>query len=158
MKTNKKAIYRFILFFVLNFGALALGGLFTNKGISSDWYVNAVKAPWTPPGWVFGAAWTLIMICFSFYMTYLWSVAKNKKFLIGLFSLQWIFNVGWNPIFFYYHNAFAGLFVIIGLTLIITFFMISYWSELKLKSIFVIPYFIWLLIATSLNAYMVFYN
>ncbi|QLH45180.1 MAG: tryptophan-rich sensory protein [Bacteroidota bacterium] len=24
-------------------------------------------SPWTPPGWVFGFAWTLIMVCYSFF-------------------------------------------------------------------------------------------
>ncbi|MDH3796458.1 MAG: tryptophan-rich sensory protein, partial [Flavobacteriaceae bacterium] len=64
-------VLRLIVFLVLNFGALALGSLFTNMGISSDWYSELSKAPWTPPGWVFGAAWTTIMLCFSVYMAIL---------------------------------------------------------------------------------------
>jgi tryptophan-rich sensory protein len=54
-----------LLFFILNFAALAVGGLFTGSGVSSEWYQNLDKAPWTPPGWVFGAAWPFIMICFG---------------------------------------------------------------------------------------------
>jgi tryptophan-rich sensory protein len=50
--------YRLIIFLALNFAALAIGGLFTSKGVSSDWYAGIAKAPWTPPGWAFGAAWT----------------------------------------------------------------------------------------------------
>ena len=61
-------VLRVIIFLVLNFAALGLGGLFTSKGVPSDWYQHLNKAPWTPPGWAFGFAWTLIMICFSFYM------------------------------------------------------------------------------------------
>lgn len=29
-------VFRLIIFLVLNFGALAIGGLFTSKGVSSD--------------------------------------------------------------------------------------------------------------------------
>ena len=45
-------IYRLIAFLLLNFGALAIGGFFTGKGVTSDWYADLLKAPWTPPGWV----------------------------------------------------------------------------------------------------------
>jgi len=151
-------IYRLIIFLAVNFSALAIGGLFTSKGVPSDWYVSIAKAPWTPPGWVFGTAWFTIMICFGVYMAYLWPVIENKNILIGLYAVQWILNVGWNPTFFYYHNVLAGLLLICGLTALIGFFLFFYWPELKLKSTLILPYFIWLLIATSLNGYIFFKN
>lgn len=156
---KKNLIYRISLFLLLNFTALALGGIFTGNGVSSEWYNDLAKAPWTPPGWVFGAAWTTIMICFSFYMAYLWPLAGEKKnFILGLYIVQWILNIGWNPMFFYFHNTLTALFLITGLTLLVGFFLINYWTELKFKSAFILPYFIWLLIATSLNGYIVLNN
>ena len=151
-------IYRLIIFFVLNFGALALGGLFTGKGASSDWYAGLAQAPWTPPGWVFGAAWTTIMVCFSIYMAYAWTSVENKPLLLGLYITQLILNISWNPIFFYYHNVLAGLLVISLLTVIVGFFLFYYWSDLRLKSALIIPYFVWLMIATSLNGFIWFRN
>ena len=93
-------IVRLIIFLALNFGALALGGFFTSKGVPSEWYIELNKAPWTPPGWVFGAAWSFIMVCFGVYMAYLWPATDNKNLLLGLFILQLILNIGWNPTFF----------------------------------------------------------
>jgi len=153
-----KMTYRLIVFLLINFGALAIGGFFTGKGVPSDWYAGLVKAPWTPPGAIFGIAWTTIMICFSVYMAYLWPIIDNKNVLVALFIVQWILNVVWNPTFFYYHNVLGGLFLIIGLTLLIGFILFYYWSELKFKSILILPYFIWLIIATSLNAYIFLKN
>lgn len=47
----------FGLFFIINFGALGLGALLMDSSpIENEWYVQLNKAPWTPPGWVFGAA------------------------------------------------------------------------------------------------------
>lgn len=151
-------IVRIVISLLINYAALAIGGFFTGKAVSGDWYTNLNKAPWTPPGWVFGFAWTTIMICFSFYLAYLYPIVANKKLLIGLFILQWILNVSWNPVFFYFQNAGLGLVVIVLLTLLIGLFLFYFWSDLGFKSLLLLPYFIWLLIATSLNAYILFMN
>lgn len=151
-------IKRILIFLLLNFGALAIGGLFTGEGVPSDWYLNLNKAPWTPPGWMFGVSWTTIMICFSIYMAYLWQDVVNRKLVFRLYILQWILNVSWNPLFFYFHSIFIALVIISILTLLVGFFMYKYWIVMKLKSGLLLPYFIWLLIATSLNGYIYFNN
>jgi len=151
-------LYRLIVFLLINFTALAIGGIFTGKGVPSDWYANLIKAPWTPPGWVFGFAWTTIMICFSIYLAYLWPSAENKNLLIFLLVIKWLLNIGWNPTFFYFHNARVGLLLITALTILIGFIMIRYFPDLKSKSILILPYFIWLIIATSLNGYILLKN
>ena len=151
-------LYKILIFLLINFAALGIGGLFTSKGVPSEWYTDLNKAPWTPPGWVFGFAWTTIMICFAFYMAYAWKTVANRNLLIGLFIVQWVLNVLWNPVFFKYNEVLMGLVVISSLTLLVGYFLLGYISELKLKSLLVLPYFIWLLIATSLNAYILLKN
>lgn len=151
-------VKRILLFLVLNFTALGIGGLFTGDGVSSDWYQNLDKAPWTPPGWVFGFAWTSIMVCFAIYMAYLIHSPLNRKRVVLLFSIQWVLNVSWNPIFFYSQNILVGMLCITLLTLLIMYLFFSYWKELQFKSIFLAPYLIWLFIATSLNAYILLFN
>lgn len=150
--------YRIFIFLIINFAALGLGSLFTSSGVSSDWYANLNKAPWTPPGWVFGAAWTTIMVCFSFYMSYAWQSSIAKNALIALFTLQWILNVSWNPVFFKYHQSLGGLIIILSLTILVGGFLFGYFNHLKYKSIFILPYFIWLIIASSLNAFIFLKN
>lgn len=149
---------RILLFLVLNFTALAVGGLFTGKGVSSDWYQNLNQAPWTPPGWVFGFMWTLIMICFAIYMAHLSTSKTNRKIIIVLYGIQWVLNVSWNPVFFHFQAVIAGLITISLLTILITYFLFRYKQELKLKSLLILPYFVWLCIATSLNAYILLNN
>lgn len=151
-------IPRLILFLALNFGALALGGIFAGQGAVSDWYDGLHKAPWTPPGWVFGFAWTTIMICFSIFMSMAWEKINNKKKFVLLFSIQWILNVGWNPSFFYYNNVLLGLIIICSLTLLIAYLLVDYYKTLGSLTFFLLPYLIWLCIATSLNGYILFMN
>jgi tryptophan-rich sensory protein len=147
-----------IVFLIINFGGLALGSYLMNDGPTSEWYANLDRAPWEPPGWVFGAAWTLIMICFSIYLTYLFSIRKSQHSII-VFSLAFMLNVSWNFIFFNQHLTKIALVNIIALTLIIIYFFISFGDEKlsKLKYL-LLPYIVWICIATSLNAYIVLYN
>lgn len=151
-------LYRLIIFLVLNFASIGLGSLLAGKGPRSEWYAALDKAPWTPPGWAFGVSWTVIMICFSIYLAYLWPVAENRKLLIGILIVHYILNLAWNPTFFYYHKMLAGLFVITALTLVVGFFLFYYWPYLQCKSLLVAPYLVWLAIATSLNAYILIKN
>ena len=149
-------IKRIILFAILNFGALAIGGLFTPSGLSSDWYLTLSKAPWTPPGWVFGFAWTFIMICLTIYMAI---ALKNKNGLLTKFYIvQLILNIIWTPTFFYFHYMTLSFVFIILLTSLIATMSIYFNKHNNCKSILLYPYLIWLCIATSLNWYTVFYN
>ncbi|MEO8762112.1 MAG: TspO/MBR family protein [Bacteroidia bacterium] len=145
---------------ILNFGALALGSIFTAKGVASDWYVNANQAPWTPPGIVFGIAWSAIMFCFSFYMTRIIDgVGSIKpKTIYIVFAIQLLLNVLWNPAFFYFHKASLALVLIISLLVTVTWFLVIGKKHSVVSMLLVLPYFLWLLIAISLNAYIVMAN
>jgi tryptophan-rich sensory protein len=147
-----------LVFLILNFGALGIGGFLMGGEVTGEWYQNVNKAPWTPPGWVFGAAWTTIMLLFSFYMASAWGQIENRNFLIGLFAFQWILNVAWNPVFFKFHQVALGLLLIMALTILVGYFLVGFWPQLRTKSLLILPYFIWLLIATSLNAYILVKN
>tara|TARA_B100000401_G_scaffold160976_1_gene107466 strand:- start:1964 stop:2437 length:474 start_codon:yes stop_codon:yes gene_type:complete len=155
---SKSSILYLIVFFALNFGALYIGALLSGEGAFSDWYQSSKKAPWTPDGWVFGAAWSFIMICFSFFMSICLIKVEHKKQLIGLFLVQWIINVMWNPTFFYFHNAVGGLVLILILTVLIGFIFINYLKTIKYYSLLILPYLLWLIIASSLNMYIVIFN
>jgi benzodiazapine receptor len=143
---------------VINFGGLALGSWLMDAGPTSDWYLNLNKAPWTPPGWVFGFAWTFIMLCFSWYLAELF-YNRGSRFLWLLYAFQVLLNVGWNWVFFNQHLITVGLLVIGLLTLVIFYYFITFRNDrLKYAKYLLLPYLIWLCIATSLNAYVVFNN
>ena len=150
-------VLRTIIFLLLNFAGLFLGGLFTGEGVPSEWYQNLNKAPWTPPVWVFGFAWTTIMICFSLFLSVLWKKIASIQFTT-LYSILLILNVSWNPLFFYFRWVFIALIVITFLTYMIGYTANKYKGEMRYYNLLLLPYFIWLIIATSLNVYIVIYN
>lgn len=131
------------------------------NGPQTDWYKSLNQAPWTPANWVFGAAWTSIMVFFSFYMTKLsFEYEFLDKKLLLLFMTQWVLNVSWNYFFFNHnqHLTDVGLIVITLLWLLIGYFTFEHLKKLKWITLLIIPYLIWMTIATSLNAYIVIYN
>lgn len=152
-----KFIKPFITFLIINFGALAIGSWLMNNGPQTEWYTSLNQAPWTPEGWVFGVAWTTIMLCFSIYMSYLNLKLPISKFA-ALFSVHFILNVIWNYLFFNQHLIAFGLITIVALTIVVATFLFKFKTELKAKTLFILPYFVWLCIATSLNTYIYLYN
>lgn len=153
-----KQIYYVLIFLIINFGGLAIGSSLMNNGPSSDWYLNLNKAPWTPPGWVFGVAWTTIMICFSIYLAKLFTSEKNKKTILIAFIIQFILNVSWNFLFFNQHLVFIALIGILLLTSLLFYFYFNLSKNIGKYKFLLLPYMIWLCIATSLNLYILLNN
>ncbi|QTD38535.1 tryptophan-rich sensory protein [Polaribacter batillariae] len=146
-----------ILFLIINFGGLAIGNWLMENGPMTDWYLNLNKAPWTPPGWVFGVAWTLIMICFSIYLGKLFSEENTQKTKL-VFLFQFILNVSWNYIFFNQHLVLFGLITITLLTSLLFYYFFKLSAKVKNYKYLLLPYMIWLCIATSLNLYVFIHN
>ena len=146
-----------ILFLVINFGGLAIGSWLMNNGPLTDWYTNLNRAPWSPPGFVFGIAWTLIMICFSIYLGKLFTIENTQKLKI-IFLFQFILNVSWNFIFFNQHLVLFAFITIVLLTslLFVYFFKLS--KNVGSYKYLLLPYMLWLCIATSLNLYILIHN
>tara|TARA_B100000780_G_scaffold63921_2_gene41704 strand:- start:4250 stop:4735 length:486 start_codon:yes stop_codon:yes gene_type:complete len=153
------------LFVLINFGALAIGSWLMNEGASSFWYKNLNRALWEPPGWVFGVAWTTVMLCFSIYLAFIikgleisFSIFNYKTDLFKLYLFHLLLNISWNYLFFNKHLIELALIDIIILTILMFYFLFKYFSVLKFKSILILPYCIWLIIASSLNFYIAIYN
>jgi tryptophan-rich sensory protein len=154
-----KKLLLFLAILAVNFGGLAIGGWFTGPGVQSDWYANLPQAPWTPPGWVFGAAWTVVMLGFSWFCFDVLRQTEGQSTLrnrwIKRLTVAWILNVGWNPLFFTLHWVGVALLEIILLCGTIVWLGIE--SKRQTggnRSLWGLPpYLIWLCIAISLNAY-----
>jgi len=152
-----KQIKLTLLFLMINFGGLAIGSWLMNNGPMTDWYTNLNQAPWSPPGWVFGVAWTLIMICFSIYLGHLFIRSYSLK-LTFIFFIQFILNVSWNYFFFNQHLILFGFIVIALLTSLLFYYFFKLSKKTSNYKYLLLPYMIWLCIATSLNLYILIHN
>ena len=132
----------------------------TNTYDNDIWYNSLKKAPWTPPNYVFGIIWPILYVLM---FISLFLITKNKKCsgfctAIILFFIQLFFNLIWTTIFFSLKMPKLALFDL-GLVIGFTLLTIKYFYKIsKLSSYLLLPYITWLLLAFSLNSYIVIYN
>ena len=144
---------KLFLFFILNFGALALGSYLMGEGPMGSWYTHLNKAPWTPPGWVFGAAWTLVMVCLSIFMNKALQFEALRTGILWIYGIQLALNILWNPLFFNLHWTGLALIEIITLVFVVGFMALKAKPYLPQATWLLTPYVAWLCIAITLNAY-----
>tara|TARA_B110000503_G_scaffold31562_2_gene51016 strand:- start:10882 stop:11343 length:462 start_codon:yes stop_codon:yes gene_type:complete len=152
-----KQLRNTLLFLILNFGGLAIGSWLMNGGPLSEWYTELNQAPWTPPGFVFGIAWTLVMFFFAVYLGKLSTVENTRKQTIAFF-IQFILNVSWNYVFFNQHRILFAFIILVLLTTLLFIYYFRGSKKLGNYKYLLIPYLIWLCIATSLNLYILVQN
>ncbi|MFN3917537.1 MAG: TspO/MBR family protein [Flavobacteriales bacterium] len=149
-------VLNYLLHAILFALALGIGSCFTNQGVDSLWYYQLKVAPWQPPGWFFGVAWMSIFFLFSISSG---MVLPAKKLLaINTVSLiywsQLILNVLWNYLFFYRRLTGFALVEIVVLTILVWLLAYNYFKLSTTAGLLFLPYFIWLVVATSLNGYI----
>ena len=124
-----------------------LSGMSVSVGDSS-WYMYLNKPSFNPPNWVFGPIWTLLYILMGIAAGKIW---HNQSMLQRtLFISQFILNVLWSPLFFYFHQI---LFALIDLCMLWAFLLALLFTVKKQTKIFILlfPYFIWVSFAGFLN-------
>jgi len=89
-----------------------------------------------------------------------WQIfAHNNTKLKWLWSIQLAVNAAWSWVFFGQHWVLIGLIDLAVLdVLILTMIVKCMKSQLKVAAILMIPYIVWLFIATSLNMFILFNN
>jgi len=144
-----------ILFLVINYGGLALGSFLMGNPATNEWYQLQDKAPWTPPGWVFGAAWFSIMLFYSIFLQQLLKISSiNTKNVKLLYGISVLLNICWNPLFFVHHWIVLSVIVLLALLFVLVLLARIALKQKPILILLILPYLIWMLIAISLNAYL----
>lgn len=145
---------RFLLVAGLNFGALLLGSILMGNPSENGWYQTVNKAPWTPPGWVFGAAWFTIMFLFSIFLTKALDLVEKRKQIVTIYVVHLVLNISWNPLFFRYHYVVLGMIILLLLASSLVFFSSLIAPYKRGLSLYLLPYLLWMFVALSLNGYI----
>ncbi len=138
----------------------ALGSFFTFSSVNG-WYTQIIKPVWTPPNWLFGPVWVTLYFLMGVALYLVWLEAgkgRDVKKAVWFFYAQLFLNAIWTPIFFGLHNIFLGLVDIVLLLIFVVWTMIEFRKINKMTFYLFIPYLLWLCLATSLNAGILFLN
>ncbi len=142
-------ILRLVIFIVIAFLPAIVGGLFG----PGDWYKGIVKPSWTPPGWVFGPAWTLLylLIGISGYLAWESSDGAQRNLAFAVFGVQLLLNALWSWIFFGLHQPGLALLEIVTLLAVIVLNIVLFLPISRAAGLVLIPYALWVSFATALN-------
>lgn len=146
---GKKALAFFILLII----AVQLSGSYFTFSSIQDWYPTLIKPFWNPPKWVFAPVWTILYlsIAVSGWVVFIQSTQLSKKAAFRWYGAQLFFNFLWSYLFFYLRCPLLGLVDIFLLIIALYATLHSFYSISKKASLLLVPYFVWVLYAASLN-------
>jgi translocator protein len=129
-----------------------LSGFLVSTGDFS-WYANITKPSFNPPNYIFGPVWSILYIFMGIVFGKIIKDFNNNKPLFYCFIIQFLLNLSWTPIFFYFHKIDLALINLILLWASIFIFLALSFNKRLLFWLFV-PYFIWVSFAGILNFYI----
>ncbi|TVZ52913.1 TspO/MBR family protein [Dokdonia sp. Hel_I_53] len=150
---SKDFLIRIILSVAICLLVGVLGALATQTTIDT-WFLGLNKPVWSPPNWVFGPVWITLYIMMGVAAAIVWNKGfyhKWVKIAMYHFGFQLILNALWSIIFFGFQEPFLALLDIIGL-LILLIFTIKWFKVVdKWAALLLVPYLLWIILATALN-------
>jgi tryptophan-rich sensory protein len=134
-----------------------LPGVFGGRFQPGPWYEALVKPAWTPPGWAFPVAWTVLYVLMG---VSLWLAlrAGAGRTAIAVFGLQLLLNGTWSWLFFGLQRPALALAEILVLWLLILASTVLFWRVRPLAGALLLPYLAWVGFAAVLNAALVRLN
>lgn len=143
---------KFVVSILMCQAAGTIGSLFTSSSIPT-WYATLNKPAFNPPNWIFAPVWIFLYILMgiSFYLIWIKSDVPNFGFLLSVFLFQLVLNVFWTIIFFGLKSPLYAFIEIIILWIMILICIISFYPVSKAASILLIPYILWVSLASILN-------
>ena len=155
-----KTLNRYGLTFLISVAVPVVVGLISALLIrgNTSVYDELLKPPLAPPPIVFPLVWTVLYvlmgICFALVLINrtpdnVSSVAEGVR----LYILSLILNFGWSIVFFNLRQLGASFVLVIGLLLTVAKTAVSYHKIYPPAAWLQLPYILWLLFATYLNAF-----
>jgi tryptophan-rich sensory protein len=130
---------------------LGAGGVMTSVG---PWYRQLPKPTWTPPEWIFGPAWTIILGLAAWAGVLGWTEAPDaaaRWTVIGLFAVNIVFHLLWSPLFFNLRRPDWALIEVPFLWLSVLALVVYLSTISALASWLLVPYLLWVAFAAYLT-------
>ncbi|WP_427004698.1 TspO/MBR family protein [Pseudarthrobacter sp. H2] len=157
-----------VLALLLFLGASALvaglGGLATASNVNG-WYATADKAPWSPPNWVFGPAWTVLYLAMAVAAWLVWRRRNGKsRAALTSYGVQLALNLLWTPVFFGLYTVlgtpalWTAFAIIVALAVAVATTVTLFGPISRAAGLLMLPYLSWVVFAASLNLWAALNN
>lgn len=150
---NVREIPKLILSVLIVFTAGALGTVATLPEITT-WYAQLAKPAWTPPDWAFGPVWSTLYVLIGVALFLVWRQGLDRRdvrYALLIFAIQLILNILWSVVFFGLHSLLGGFILILLLWIAIFANIIAFYVISRAAGLIMIPYLVWVSIASYLN-------
>ncbi|WP_281423278.1 TspO/MBR family protein [Rhizobium populisoli] len=148
---NEKLALGIFILIVVGMGALI--GLMIRPG---EWYASLTKPPFNPPNWVFGPAWMILYVLIAIAGWKTWKAEGLSGARMKIWYGQMILNWLWTPVFFGLHAMAFGLVIILGLLVVISYFLVR--TRDRVARLCFVPYALWVAFASTLNSSLLLLN
>jgi tryptophan-rich sensory protein len=151
LQINSATLKTFAIAFALSYLTAGIGAGLTELG---PWYFSLKHPEWKPPDPYFGVIWSTIFTLCAISGALAWQSAQgpnDKKRIILLFATNAFLNILWSAIYFKLQRPDYALFEVVFLWLSILFLIMGLWRINKKAVMLLIPYWVWVSIATVLN-------
>ena len=130
-----------------------VSGRIANSGYGNPWFDALAKPAAMPPGWVFGAAWTILYVLLGLALAMILHArgARGRGLAVGLFVAQLAMNYAWSPLFFAAHQIGAALVLIVLMIVLSGVCAFLFGRIRRAAGLLMLPYIAWLLFAGYLT-------
>jgi benzodiazapine receptor len=159
MNTGSKSYISLIVWIAAFLLIGSIIGSLTKTEVTT-WYSGLNRSPLTPPNYAFPIAWTILyaMIASCGWIIWCHQSFSNLMLIKRLYVMQLLLNWSWTPLFFRYHFIGSSLICLLIMDIIVAMIIYFSYTKIRLVSILMTPYLVWILFATHLNFYIWQYN
>lgn len=151
--------------------AVATIGSLSTMQHTEGWYAEVQKVAWSPSNAIFAPVWSVLYVIIALVGFLVWKSGfvgdgnhNRARGTLWLYVVQLVLNFTWTPIFFSGYASvgaaawWAALGVIVALVISVIWLIAatSRWS--RAASWLLVPYLLWLIFASTLNAGVIALN
>ena len=156
----RRDVGRLVVSLAVCYGAGGIGSMFTAPKIPT-WYAALERPAFTPPDAVFMPVWLTLYALMGVAVFLIWRRGLNTegvKVPFVLFWVQLVLNALWSVVFFGQESILGGFIIILALGVILLITIIKSFRVSRVAGGLLIPYIVWIGIASSLNAGILMLN
>lgn len=147
----------FIVIPIITIATALIGSKYAKRGAGSSWYNKLPRPKWTPAGTTIKEIWIFLYILTTLSFMWYWNVPvfSYVHYAVGVVMLYNAYlNIRWNKFFFVEHDiakAYKEMKWINGTSILVAIAMLV---QAPIAAVGMLPYIIWVGIATKLTKKM----